>query len=84
MLLEGPGGPLEALGGQYHNRVAGIRFLEASWGRLGARLGASWGRLGHLGGLWSLSWARLGVVNLSESRSQNLSFVDHFFNQLLN
>ena len=37
---------MEALGGQYHTRVAGIRFLEASWGRLGAPGGPSWGLLG--------------------------------------
>ena len=32
-------------------------LLGPSWGRLGA----SWNRLGPLGGLWSLSWARLGA-----------------------
>ena len=33
--------------------------------RLLGRLGASWGRLGHLGGLLTLSWARLGFQNLT-------------------
>ena len=40
------GGPLEASGGQYQKRVAGIRFLEASWGRLGGPLGVVLGPLG--------------------------------------
>ena len=44
--VEGSGGPLEAPGGQYQKRVAGIRFLEASWGRLGGPLGVVLGPLG--------------------------------------
>ena len=35
--------------------------LAVSW----RVLAASWGRLGRLGGLLSLSWTRLGVQNLT-------------------
>ena len=41
-----PGGLLEATGGQYQTRVPALRFLEASWGRLGSPLGVVLGPLG--------------------------------------
>ena len=40
------GGVLGRLGGQDPTRARGLRFLEASWGRLGAPGGPSWGLLG--------------------------------------
>jgi hypothetical protein len=68
----GPGGPLErsrvALGGARRpipHQGRGNPFfgglLGTVLGALGDRLGSSWACLRHLGGLWSLSGARLGA-----------------------
>ena len=45
----GPGGSLEALGGQYRKMNVPVGFSGPSWGRLG-------GLLGRLGGLLEPSW----------------------------
>ena len=69
-ILVGLGG---GLGGQDRKVRWGIPFLRSSWARLGAVLGASWGRLGAwiavLGRLGT-SWGRLGP---SKTRCRNRS-----------
>ena len=45
----GPGGSLEALGGQYRKMKVALGFFGPFWGRLG-------GLLGRLGGLLEPSW----------------------------
>ena len=57
----GPGGSLEAIGGQYRKLWMGMGFLRPSWGHLG-------GLLGRLGDLLGASWARLGGRNRTPSR----------------
>ena len=54
----GPGGSLEALGGQYRKMWIAISFLGPSWGHLGGLLG----RLGGLLGPSWRSWRPLGPV----------------------
>ena len=49
---------MEAFAGQDRKSKVSIRFFEASWGCLGAVLGASWGRLGA----WDAVLGSLGAV----------------------
>ena len=52
-----------ALGGQDRKKEAAIPTFRASWGHLGAVLGASWGRLGG-----SPFWGVLGRLGALLSR----------------
>ena len=67
----GPGGSLEALGGQYRKMRGALGFLRPSWGRLGGLLGRLGGLLGPSWRSWrplGPSWARLGGRNRTPSR----------------
>ena len=60
----GPGGSLEALGGQHRKMRGAPGFLGPSWGRLGGLLGPSWRPLGAVLAVLAASWAVLGRLKI--------------------